>query len=321
MFLYLKIFKPKMKIFSIFALITTSIMEHNYKYNDYIIANHRLRFEGVVGGWVARCLPSFEPFAVEADPAVECDMVAVADSILVDESCVELTRFDFAEGDAECIFLRSDDDYILTIANSTTPTHIFACNRRDTRRVRICVGESVNASFLRFGIWLMVNISMAQNSVAAVHSSVIVCHDEAVLFLGESGTGKSTHTRLWRENIEGVQLLNDDSPFIGIRDGKVIAYGSPWSGKTPCYKNESYPIRAIVRLSQAPHNKIYRLRKMQAIGALLPSLPPAFLFDAELEDAVMNILSAVVGGVPMYHLECLPDAAAAQLSHDTVFEV
>ena len=297
-------------------------MEQNYKYNDYIIANHRLRFDGEVGKLVARCLPPFEPFAVEADPEAECNMVVVADSILVDESCVELTRFDFAEGDAECVFLRSDDDYILTISNSTAPTHIFACDRRDTRRVLVDVGNTaVNPSFLRFGIWLMVNISMAHNSVAAVHSSVIVCHNEAVLFLGESGTGKSTHTRLWRENIEGVHLLNDDSPFIGVRDGKIIAYGSPWSGKTPCYKNESYPIRAIVRLSQAPHNKIYRLRKMQAIGALLPSLPPAFSFDGVLEDAVMNILSAVVGAVPMYHLECLPDAAAAQLSHDTVFEV
>lgn len=295
-------------------------MEQNYNYNDYIIANHRLRFEGVVGKLVARCLPSFEPFAVEADPAVECNMVAAADSILVDESCEELTRFDFAEGDAECVFLRNDDDYILTISNSSASTHIFACSRRDTRRVRIGVGDmAVNPSFLRFGVWFVVNICMVQNTVAAIHSSVIVCHNEAVLFLGESGTGKSTHTRLWRENIEGVQLLNDDSPFIGIRDGRLIAYGSPWSGKTPCYKNESYPIRAIVRLSQAPHNKIYRLRKMQAIGALLPSLPPAFSFDAELEDAVMNILSAVVGAVPMYHLECLPDAAAAQLVYENIY--
>jgi hypothetical protein len=139
------------------------------------------------------------------------------------------------------------------------------------------------------------------------------------MFLGESGTGKSTHTRLWRENIEGATLLNDDSPFIGIRDGKVVAYGSPWSGKTPCYKAESYPLRAIVRLSQAPHNAIRRLRGAQAMGALLPSLPPAFAYDGRLEEAMIDVLSAVLSKVPAYHLECLPDAAAAQLSHDTVF--
>ena len=139
------------------------------------------------------------------------------------------------------------------------------------------------------------------------------------MFLGESGTGKSTHTRLWRENIAGATLLNDDSPFVGVSDGRIVAYGSPWSGKTPCYKNESYPIRAIVRLSQAPNNQMRRLRSLQAIGALLPSLPPAFAFDEGLEDGVMNVLSAVVSKVPVYHLECLPNSEAAQLSHDTIF--
>ena len=177
----------------------------------------------------------------------------------------------------------------------------------------------MNPSFVRFGVWFMLNIVAVQHSVAAVHSSVIVCHNEAVMFLGESGTGKSTHTRLWRENIEGATLLNDDSPFVGVQNGQVVAFGSPWSGKTPCYKNESYPIRAIVRLSQAPHNSMRRLRSLFAVGALLPSLPPAFAFDEKLEDSVMNVLSAVIGAVPVYHLECLPNAAAAQLSHDTIF--
>jgi hypothetical protein len=124
---------------------------------------------------------------------------------------------------------------------------------------------------------------------------------------------------LWCENIVGATLLNDDSPFIGVCDGKATAFGSPWSGKTPCYKNESYPIRAIVRLSQAPHNAMRRLRGVQTIGALLPSLPPAFAFDERLEDCVMDVLSAIVGRVPVYHLECLPDAAAAELSYSTIY--
>ena len=120
-----------------------------------------------------------------------------------------------------------------------------------------------------------------------------------MLFLGESGTGKSTHTRLWRENIAGAVLLNDDSPFIGFVDGRGTAFGAPWSGKTPCYKQEHYPIAAIVRLSQAPHNAIRPLRSVHAIGALP--------------------VSKIISQVPVYHLECLPDAAAARLSYDTVF--
>ena len=291
------------------------------KMRDYIVSNLRLRVEGPIADNFDDVLSGFKPFAVERD-VQECDMVVRSGCALSLEGveCEELTRFEFAEREAECVFLRSAEDYILTIKNATLAEHIFKSNRRDSGCVQTNAGVvDTDYSFVRFGIWFMLNIVAVQRLTAAVHSSVIVCHDEAVMFLGESGTGKSTHTRLWRENIAGATLLNDDSPFVGLRDGRVMAYGSPWSGKTPCYKNECYPIRAIVRLSQAPHNQMRKLRSLQAIGALLPSLPPAFAFDEGLEDGVMNVLSAVVSKVPVYHLECLPNAEAAQLSHDTIF--
>ena len=293
------------------------------KMRDYIVSNLRLRVEGPIADNFDDVLSGFKPFAVERD-VQECDMVVRSGCALSLEGveCEELTRFEFAEREAECVFLRSAEDYILTIKNATLAEHIFKSNRRDSGCVQTNAGVvDADYSFVRFGIWFMLNIVAVQRLTAAVHSSVIVCHDEAVMFLGESGTGKSTHTRLWRENIAGATLLNDDSPFVGIRDGRAVAYGSPWSGKTPCYKNECYPIRAIVRLSQAPHNQMRKLRSLQAIGALLPSLPPAFAFDEKLEDAVMNVLSAVVSKVPVYHLECLPNSEAAQLSHNTIFGV
>ncbi len=291
--------------------------------HDYIVANMRLRVMGLAFDDFEDRLSGFKPFAVECDSQSECDVIIESGChISLDgEACESLTRFDFAEGDAECEFLRSEKNYILTITKPQQQ-HIFLCPLNDTGRVQTNAGlGSVNYSFLRFGLWFMLNISSVRRVISAVHSSVIVCNNQAVMFLGESGTGKSTHTRLWRENIEGATLLNDDSPFVGLSDGKVVAYGSPWSGKTPCYKNESYPIRAIVRLSQAPHNSMRRLRGVQAIGALLPSLPPAFAFDSVLEDALMGVLSAVVGSVAVYHLECLPDVDAAKLSYNTIFGV
>lgn len=289
--------------------------------SDYIVANLRFRVVGPASELFVTHLPGFKPFTVEADACAECDMVVESGCELSIDGveCKELTRFEFSESEAECVFLRSEEHYILTITNAEQQ-HIFTSKRDDSGCVRTNAGgANMNPSFVRFGVWFMLNIVAVQHSVAAVHSSVIVCHNEAVMFLGESGTGKSTHTRLWRENIEGATLLNDDSPFVGVQNGQVVAFGSPWSGKTPCYKNESYPIRAIVRLSQAPHNSMRRLRGLFSVGALLPSLPPAFAFDEKLEDAVMNVLSAVIGAVPVYHLECLPNAAAAQLSHDTIF--
>lgn len=105
----------------------------------------------------------------------------------------------------------------------------------------------------------------------------------------------------------------------GAPKPQAMVFGAPWSGKTPCYRNVCQPIRAIVRLSQAPHNRIRRLRAIEAIGALLPSCPPSFAHDETLEDAVCATVSAVVAQVPVYHLECLPDAAAAELACRTIF--
>ena len=162
-------------------------------------------------------------------------------------------------------------------------------------------------------------IGIAPHDAVAIHTSVLTYRGKAVLFLGESGTGKSTHTRLWREHIPGAALLNDDSPIIRILDGVPYAYGSPWSGKTPCYKTERYPLAACVRLSQAPYNKMERLNIPRAYAALHPSCPPDFAYDDALYDHISRVLNALLGSVPVYHLACLPDEAAARLSCTTIF--
>ena len=161
-------------------------------------------------------------------------------------------------------------------------------------------------------------MTLPYNTVA-IHSSCIVYHDKAVLFLGESGTGKSTHTRLWREHIADSFLLNDDSPIIRIEDGKVWAYGSPWSGKTPCYKAERHELKSCVRLSQAPYNQIKKLSVLQAYGAIHPSCPPEFAYDDILYDCIGEFINKLLSAVPFYHLSCLPDKEAALLSCNTIF--
>ena len=183
-------------------------------------------------------------------------------------------------------------------------------------RSNVAADGRPDPSLLRFGLWMSFGIAHNPHSIA-IHSSVIVHSGRAVLFLGESGTGKSTHTRLWREHIPGAQLLNDDSPIVRVVEGVPTVFGSPWSGKTPCYRNESYPIAAFVRLAQAPHNRIARLPVVRAIGALLPSCPPAFAYDAQLQDNICDTLSQLIARVPVYQLECLPDADAARLSFET----
>ncbi len=132
----------------------------------------------------------------------------------------------------------------------------------------------------------------------------------AILFLGESGTGKSTQTKLWTENVTESKILNDDSPFVRIEDGVPYVYGSPWSGKGRCYINEKYPIKAIIRLKQAEFNKIKRQNTIKSFGAIWPSCPPSFVRIEEYADSICNIISEILKSVPVYKLYCLPDKGA-----------
>ncbi len=189
----------------------------------------------------------------------------------------------------------------------------------NTEERRLWLRGDLNTRMLRFAMWTGYGLMTAGRSTIAIHSSCIVADGRAVLFLGESGTGKSTHTRLWREHIEGATLLNDDSPIIRIDDnGQAWAYGSPWSGKTACYRAERFPLAACVRLSQAKENTIRRLTTIQAYAAIHPSCPPEFAYDKQLYDnGIANTMERILTTVPVYHLGCLPDCDAARLAYNT----
>ena len=289
---------------------------------EYNIANYTLRTEGKHSDIAACGLRSFKVFEVEPHTDLEADMVLRLDSTLDKENypiTKMLLEFDFENMYATCSLARYATGYRYTLYRNGK-TYLFV-KEDNSNLVESNIGceERVDVALLRFGIWMMFGIVIAPLGGIAIHSSVNVKDGKALLCLGESGTGKSTHTRLWRENIEGSWLLNDDSPIIRMVEGKAVAFGSPWSGKTPCYINDSAPIVGFLRLSQAPHNKIHRLSALSAIGALLPSCPPAFAHDDALQDHICNTLSNMIACTPAYHLECLPNAEAAQLSYSTIY--
>ena len=284
---------------------------------EYIIAGFRIRLEQVdrlfvrPGSHMAR---AFEPFAAEADPAASLTMRLIPDCTINKELTGgepnrELDVFPFDDAEADCHFERTPRGYLFRMVprNGDRPTLFFkAFNSPDVQSDLLADGREPHQSLMRFGLWIMFGIAISPEAIA-IHSSTIECEGRAVLFLGESGTGKSTHTRLWQEHIPGARLLNDDSPIIRMYQGQATAFGSPWSGKTPCYRNISRPIAGIVRLSQAPANEITRLSILRAVGSLLPSCPPAFAYDSDLQDRICRTLSDILTQAPVWHLACLPD--------------
>lgn len=124
----------------------------------------------------------------------------------------------------------------------------------------------------------------------SIHASAIISNHRAILFLGPSGTGKSTQSQLWLRNVPHTRLLNDDNPILRFSgDGTLLAYGSPWSGKTPCYINTHAPVRAIVRLQQATTDSATVLSHLQAFSAILPSCS-ALRSDKTLHSSMLDTL-------------------------------
>jgi hypothetical protein len=131
------------------------------------------------------------------------------------------------------------------------------------------------------------------------------------LFLGHSGTGKSTHARQWLAAFDDAWLLNDDNPILRVmEDGEVRVYGSPWSGKTPCYKNAYARVGGIIKLSQAPHNKMRILSLPEAYAYMLSSAS-GLKMDRQMADYMYESIKHVITHVKCYHLDCLPNTEAA----------
>ena len=289
---------------------------------EYSIANFLIRAEGKHNDIAACGLRSFKPFEIAPCQEREPDMILRLDTPLNEDEypvTKEILSFDFENIEASCTLARYATGYRYTIYREDKSFLFVKEDNSNIVNSNIGQEEPMDISLLRFGLWIMFGIVIAPLGGIAIHSSVNVKDGRAVLCLGESGTGKSTHTRLWREHIEGTWMLNDDSPIIRMVNGKAVAFGSPWSGKTHCYISDCAPIQGFIRLSQAPYNKIKRLAPLSSIGALLPSCPPAFAYDNTLQDCICNTLSEMIGCTPVYHLECLPNAEAAQLSYTTLY--
>ena len=149
------------------------------------------------------------------------------------------------------------------------------------------------------------------------HSSVTMRGGKGYMFLGHSGTGKSTHSKQWMTAFADAQLLNDDNPAVRIyEDGTVRVFGTPWSGKTPCYKNADVPVAALVQLEQAPHNEMTKLRMSQAYPFILGSVSGLKVLP-EMMDQIYESIASLLELIPVYRLECLPNLDAARLCAQT----
>lgn len=160
---------------------------------------------------------------------------------------------------------------------------------------------------------LMFAFSTAPLGTLEMHASVIENGGRAFLWLAKSGTGKSTHSQLWLKHIPGSRLLNDDNPIVRLNpDGTPEVYGSPWSGKTPCYINRHCPAGAFVQIRRSPENRIERLGVFESY-AMVFSSSSGLKTDPAMADHMHSTFEKIATTVPCYNLFCRPDEEAARV--------
>lgn len=150
-----------------------------------------------------------------------------------------------------------------------------------------------------------------------IHASTVRCEGKAYPFIARSGTGKSTHVALWLQNIPGCDLMNDDNPVVRIINGIPYLFGSPWSGKTPCYRQTFAPLGAITRIVRDGTNFAVRKEPLDGFASFLPSCT-AMKWDHDIYHRIIDTVGRVSQLVPIFDIHCTPTPEAAIVCHQAL---
>lgn len=288
-------------------------MEYQYK-----IAGHlcRIAFCDTADG--LSLLPSFPPFANDEE-GDSLFRISVDNAFRWTSIGKEVGQFDCG-GNKFGVYHMENGSYQFEICDEKGRLCALLQSNPDFSDC-VCALVAEHEAGRQFGlnnaVMLVYAFASAPYGTLLMHASVIRNNGTGYLFLGKSGTGKSTHTRLWLRYIPGSDLMNDDNPVVRVMNGQVYVFGSPWSGKTPCYRNVAAPVGAFVQLQQCPENTIRRENVLESFASLLPSIS-TMKWDERIYKMNCDTISDIIRLSPIYHLGCLPDEEAARLSFHTV---
>ena len=260
-------------------------------------------------------LPNYEPFLVpELPDGCEPLFTFRGGESLSSDQPKTLLEDKLSEGVRARVYKLVDGQRRLEIT-TRQGSHAIEVDR-DWKEVRsdVLLDDPSAFFFISRLVMIAYGVAIAPKHMLKVHASVTELNGRALIFLGVSGTGKSTHSRLWRQFVPGARLLNDDEPIVRIMDdGEVRVYGCPWSGSTPCYRNASAHVVAFVHLYQSSENKLTKLRGRDSFDSIYSS--SAFLHSDKVRHlATFDTVADVLERVPVYRLDCRPDEEAVRLT-------
>jgi len=288
---------------------------------NYRIAGHLVRIQFVDECNDETLIQSFAPFQVDSFHEEEepLTVVTVDDSFSFSCHGDEIGQFD-SGGNNHGVYQTEDGGYQFEVSAAQGVLCSLMQTSADFGQCVVSL-RTDNKHLRAFGLnnclMMAYAFSSADKETVLLHASVIRKDGKGYLMTAPSGTGKSTHTWLWYKNIPDCDLMNDDNPVVRIVNNEAVVFGTPWSGKTPCYRNIQAPVGAIVRIQQRPQNEIRKLSPVQSLAVLLPA-SSSMKWDKRIYHGICDTLSAIISKVGVYELGCLPNAEAAILCYNTV---
>lgn len=287
------------------------------------IANVILRVDMPLQYSIGDFLPSFSIFACDQNNVPSTDVHVSIENRLYKRPLdgAKLLSDVSIEWGERFRFFETKEHYITTVASDVSAHTWCMESTKDFKQsvIYVLLDEiSEKSAILTWFIMVAYGQAALWFDTILIHASVVECGNEGYAFLGKSGTGKSTHSRLWVAHLQGFDLLNDDNPAIRLeKDGSVAVYGTPWSGKTPCYRNKKVALKGLVRLRQAQENHFEMQHGKNALIQVLPSCT-AIRWNNALFNQMVSILMIIVQVVPIGLFSCLPTADAAKTCWDNI---
>lgn len=266
-------------------------------------------------------LPNFLPFLVSVDDPDRSYLCQIETDRVICPETDDPTLIHVLEARAIRVWVKPDYCAVSLTFYQYGLVFWLRADRRWQHVFTDCSYESVLSSVaLNDFIMLSFIYSSAFHRTVLLHASCVGIGDHACVFVGPSGIGKSTHARLWSLHVPDARLLNDDQPVLRqMSDGRLRVYGSPWSGKTPCFRNESARLCVLFFMKQASRNRLFPLRGITLFQRLLEATS---LMGREVDSfaAITETLVTIAETVPAYWFENLPNTDSVAISHRAFVE-
>lgn len=270
-----------------------------------------------------KLLPSFAPFSTEAFKEDLFFQLTVDDQLrpMPKEERKHIRNFDTGNGDT-IVDKLEDGGYQYIIKDIKGADCCLLITNKDFSDCRCALNGNYNMrSFgLNNALMLIFAFAGAHKQTLLIHASLVRNNNFGYAFIAKSGTGKSTQVSMWLRHIAGSDLMNDDNPIIRCIDNEFWIFGSPWSGKTQCYRNIKARLGAITRIDRATTNSVDKLPPIQAFASLLPSCS-SMKWDSDIYNAICDTITKIVETTGIYTLHCLPNKEAAEVCYKAISKV